>query len=73
MKIQSTVVFQDLKGTVAKVADFIGVKCNDDELNKTVENLGFSKQKEKDDTEIAIKLGLFKENEGSFIRSGKHM
>ncbi len=61
---------KDLKGVVKKAADFLGVQREEAEIDEIVANLSFAKLKESEGTEMALKLGVFKENEGSFVRSG---
>ena len=53
---------------------FLDVSYTDDQVSSLIEHLSIDKMKQNesvDDTKIMVKLGIFKEGEGSFVRKGE--
>ncbi|TRY71899.1 hypothetical protein TCAL_16218 [Tigriopus californicus] len=72
------VFFSDMKEDLSDVVDrlcaFLKVSLTHEEKETLLDHLNIKNMRANasiDDTEVMIQLGLFKENEGSFIRKGK--
>ena len=53
---------------------FLGVKYDEKQIEELIENLKIENMRKNrgiEPTELLIKMGLFKKDEGSFVRSGK--
>ena len=66
--------FQDRRGTITKIADFLGRNLTDEEIDKVMEHTSIENMKKNNAVNLSTheKIRKTDKSEGAFINTGKY-